>query len=166
MKIILATQLDKFWLKTELFVPDEDLKYETMLAMNELFDSWFSFIVNFENIEDFPSFEKVFLSDDYYDYLRLVKNELKIILKDVTKTEQLTGVFTGLIGHEMSFGFKKDNHLNLSYEKKEFIMLHTLKLMDIAYFEEFKTEIPLPDDYKDWLAESHYHWESYVRDLD
>lgn len=166
MKIILATQLDKFWLKTELFVPDEDLKYETMLRMNELFDDYFNFVINFEDMENFPSFEKVFLSENFYEYLRLVKNELKIILEGVTKTEDLTGIFTGLIGHEMSFGFKKDNHLNLSYEKKEFIMLHTLKLIDIAYYEEYGVEIPLPDDYKDWLAEAHYHWESYVRDLE
>ena len=166
MKIILKQQLDKFWLKTELFIPDEDLKYKTMLRMNEIFDDWFSFVVNFESVEkDFPSFDKVFLSENYYDYLRLVKNELKIVLREVMKTEQLTGVFTGLLGHEMSFGFKKENYLDSSYEKKEFIMLHTLKLLDIAYYEQFHSKLPLPREYRDWIKTRNYDWEFYVKDL-
>ena len=165
MKIILKQQLDKFWLKTELFIPDEDLKYKTMLRMNELFDDWFSFVVNFENIEEFPSFDKVFLSEDFYDYLKLVKNELKAILQEVEKTEQLTGIFTGLLGHEMSFGYRKENYLDSSYEKKEFIMLHTLKLMEIAYYEQFQVKLPLPKEYRDWIKSQKYDWEFYVKDL-
>ncbi len=159
-------QLDKFWLKTEIFKPDEDLKFKTMVLMNNLFDDYFNFIINFEDADEIPTFDKVFLSDNFYDYLKLVKNELKIVLKEVDKTEQLTGIFTGILGHEMSFGFRRENYINFPYEKKEFIMLHTLKLMSIAYYEEFKSEIPLPEDYKDWIDEVQYHWESYVRDFE
>ena len=165
MKIILKQQLDKFWLKTEIFKPDEDLKFKTMVLMNNLFDDFFSFIVNLEDADEIPTFDKVFLSEDYFDYLRLVKNELKIVLTSVNTTEQLTGIFTGLLGHEMSFGFRRENYMEFPYEKKEFIMLHTLKLMSIAYYEEFRTDIPLPDDYIEWINEAQYHWESYVRDL-
>ena len=165
MEVNLKQQLDKLWLKTDLFKPDEDIKFRTMKRLNDLFTEFTYFIENFPEFLSFPSFDKIFLSENYYDYLRLLKNELKKILREVNTTEQLTGVFTGLLGHEISFGSDNENYLNFSYEKKEFIMLHTLKLLDMAYYEEFNMKLPLPDDYRDWLNESYFHWEKFVKEL-
>ena len=65
----------------------------------------------------------------------------------------------------MNFGLKNDNYLTSSYEKKEFIMLNSLKLLSIAYQEQFGMSLPLPDDYVDWLDENSFIWESVVKDL-
>lgn len=136
-----------------------------MTRLHSLSEDFFAFISNFEEFDSVPSFDKLFLQGIYFDYLRLVKNELKLALKDIETTEQLTGLFTGLLGHEMNFGLKNDNYLASSYEKKEFIMLHTLKLLSIAYQEQFGVNLPLPDEYLEWLEESFFIWESSVKEL-
>ena len=158
-------QLDKLWLRTDLFIPDIDLKTKVLTNLYFLSEDFLSFISNFEEFDSIPSFDKLFLTENFFDYLKLVKNELKIVLKDIETTEQLTGLFTGLLGHEMNFGLKNDNYLTSSYEKKEFIMLNSLKLLSIAYQEQFGMSLPLPDDYVDWLDENSFIWESVVKDL-
>ena len=137
-----------------------------MTRLHSLSEDFLSFISNFEEFDSVPSFDKLFLTENYFDYLKLVKDEIKIALKDITTTEQLTGLFTGLLGHEMNFGLKNDNYLASSYEKKEFVMLHSLKLLSIAYLEQFGVNLPLPDDYIGWLDENFFIWESFVKELD
>lgn len=162
---ILKQQLDKLWLRTDLFIPDDSLKIKVLASLHSLYNDFIYFISNFEEIEDIPSFDELFLRENYFDYLKLVKEELKITLKDITMTEQLTGIFTGLLGHEMNFGFERINLLNSSNEKKEFLMLHTIKLLSIAYYEQFGTNLPLPDEYTEWINSSVFIWETAVKEF-
>ena len=166
MIYFLAIQLNKFWLHTESFKPDSGTKYRVMDNLGGLLTDYFSFIFGLEENFNLPSFYEVFSLTDFYDYLKLVKKELKIILKEIHTTEQLTGLFTGLLGHGMSFNQSKSDLINLSNDQKEYLMLHSLKLLDLAYLEQFHEHIPLPDDYRDWLDSMSYDWEDFVKDLD
>lgn len=159
-------QVNKFWLHTDTYQPDEHFKWKTMDHLGELFVDFFSFVFSIN--EDFvlPSFEDIFFQTEFYDYLKLMKKELKIVLINVITTEHLTGVFTGLLGHEMTFGKGKDGLQSLTNNKKEFLMLHSLKLLDIAYQEQFHLSIPLPDEYREWIDSTPFPWETYVKDLE
>ena len=159
-------QVDKHWLHTETFQPDESFKWTTMDQLGELFVDFFSFAFNLDESYKLPSFDEIFFLNDFYDYLKMIKKELKVLLTNVQTTEQLTGIFTGLLGHEMSFGRGKEGMQDLSYDKKEYLMLHSLKLLDLAYQEQFEVEIPLPDDYREWINSTPFIWETYVKDLD
>ena len=163
-KIFLVNRLDKFWLRTEVFKPDMFLKFKTMERLHTLLVDYSDFIANLDDEETMPTFEEIFSSSNFFDYLKLVKNELKTVLAEITTTEELTGIFTGLIGHEMTFA-DNEGMKGLSYDAKENLMLHNLKLLDVAYQEQFQLGIPLPDDYREWINTSSFVWESYVRDL-
>ena len=157
-------KFEKNWLKTEIFKPDDDLKLLTMKQLYQLYIDFSSFIESLYDEEWSVTFDEVFMSTDYVDYLKLVKIELKTILLKVDSNEQLTGIFIGLLGHEMSFN-QSVNLLTLEKTKKELIMLHSLKLLDISYYELYQEPIPLPDEYREWLDESEFKWELGIKDL-
>lgn len=164
MDILLANQLNKFWLKTDIYKPDKSLQIKIMSRLHDLLIDYTSFIFGLEFLDTLPSFAEVFMTDKYSDYLKLIKKELKNILQEVTTTEQLTGIFLGLLGHEMTFGEQIDYN-TLPVSKKEIIMLHNLKLLDMAYQELFHDHIPLPEDYISWINENSFEWEYNVQEL-
>ena len=163
MNINLVNQINNLWLQIELFKPDDYFKIRFMQKLYNLFLDYSAFLKNIDDeIEISISLEEFFLSDNYIDYLTIVKNEISRILIEITTSEQLSGLFLGLLGHEMVLVNK--DFITVTEREKEFIMLHNLKLFDIAYQEPYQSHVPFPEDYIKWIHEHDYPWESLIRE--
>ena len=134
-----------------------------MQKLYNLFLDYSAFLNNIDDESEISmTLEELFLSDNYIDYLTIVKNEIRRILIDITTSEQLSGLFLGLLGHEMVLVNK--DFITVTEHEKDFIMLQNLKFIDIAYQERYQSHVPLPEDYIDWIHEHDFPWESVMRE--